>query len=55
MVTHISEGWAAIVAAEAGFFHVLLRFWAPESFPQAATSKSRAYIFDLIIDYVESK
>ncbi|KAK1532036.1 uncharacterized protein CCOS01_04019 [Colletotrichum costaricense] len=30
-------GWAAIVAAEAGFFHVLLRFWAPESFPQAAT------------------
>ncbi|KXH59144.1 hypothetical protein CNYM01_06469 [Colletotrichum nymphaeae SA-01] len=31
-------GWAAIVAAEAGFFHVLLRFWAPESFPQAATT-----------------
>ncbi|KAK7433780.1 hypothetical protein Landi51_13802 [Colletotrichum acutatum] len=31
-------GWAAIVAAEAGFFHVLLRFWAPESFPQAVTT-----------------
>ncbi|KAK5023278.1 hypothetical protein LTS07_009501 [Exophiala sideris] len=30
-------GWTAIVAAEAGFFNVLIQFWAEGSFPQAAT------------------
>ncbi|KAJ5247958.1 hypothetical protein N7524_011918 [Penicillium chrysogenum] len=30
-------GWTAIVAAEAGFFDVLVQYWAEGSFPQAAT------------------
>ncbi|ETI21011.1 hypothetical protein G647_07354 [Cladophialophora carrionii CBS 160.54] len=30
-------GWTAIVAAEAGFFNVLVQYWAEGSFPQAAT------------------
>jgi amino acid transporter len=34
-----SPGWTAIVAAEAGFFDVLVQYWAEGSFPQAATSK----------------
>lgn len=33
------SGWTAIVAAEAGFFDVLVQYWAEGSFPQAATSK----------------
>lgn len=34
-----TPGWTAIVAAEAGFFNVLVQFWAEGSFPEAATSK----------------
>ncbi|KAL0931428.1 amino acid permease [Colletotrichum truncatum] len=30
-------GWTAIVAAESGFFHVLIQLWARDSFPLAAT------------------
>lgn len=31
-------GWTSIVAAEAGFFSVLISYWAGNSFPMAATS-----------------
>ncbi|KAF9877998.1 amino acid permease [Colletotrichum karsti] len=30
-------GWTAIVAAETGFFHVLIQLWAQESFPLAGS------------------
>ncbi|KAI8668783.1 AA-permease domain-containing protein [Fusarium keratoplasticum] len=30
-------GWTAIVSAEAGFFNILVQFWAEGSFPLAAT------------------
>ncbi|KAF5024686.1 hypothetical protein F66182_3256 [Fusarium sp. NRRL 66182] len=30
-------GWTAIVSAEAGFFNILVQYWAKDSFPLAAT------------------
>lgn len=30
-------GWTSIVGAEAGFFHVLIQFWAQGSFPLSAS------------------